>query len=95
MKGDTSSGQETVSTLDSLSLILMFSPKIPFTKNVKLNNDDQLRDNSEWWRMFVAKQAPLVFFFFFKLKETQAFLLGTLSSPLSPKQQRNLEQVCA
>lgn len=47
MKGDTSSGQETVSTLDSLSLILMFSPKIPFTKNVKLNNDDQLRDNSE------------------------------------------------
>lgn len=35
------------------------------------------------------------FFVFFKLKETQAFLLGTLSSPLSPKQQRNLEQVCA
>lgn len=46
MKGDTSSGQETVSTLDSLSHFDVF-PKIPFTKNVKLNNDDQLRDNSE------------------------------------------------
>jgi len=49
-------------------------------------------DASAWMRLRDGgSKRQLVF----ALKATKAFLLGTLNSPLSPKQQRNVQQACA
>lgn len=86
MKGDTSSGQEPISTLVFCEHFDVCPQD--FLAIEKLNSDHQLQDNGG---SSLRSKRRL----FFGLKETQAFLLGTLNSPPSPKQQRNLEQVCA
>lgn len=91
MKGDTSSGHEPISTLDS-ACVLMFAQdsfqiessnkKLKMVISCEIILDD---GGSLWWSEHCL---------FLVERDTDIFI-GNLSSPLSPKQQRNLEQVCA
>lgn len=84
MKGNTSSGQEPISTLDWAYSLMFVSFHM---KPIIRSQSYQLWDHSEWWReSWWVKQHLL------SLKDTGIFI-GDLSSPVSPKQQRNL-QVC-
>lgn len=70
-----------ISTLASVSILMFAQSFFQINLSERKLNDDQLLD--KW------TQTQLVF------KGTLAFLLGSLGSLVSPKQQRNFKQVCA
>lgn len=85
MKGDTSSGQEPVSTLNPVSILMFAHCFFQIKSNDgKLNMDNQLLE--------ICSEVNLACVF---VERGRGIFITTFSSPLSPEQQRNLEQVCA
>lgn len=80
MKGNTSSGQEPISTLDWAYSLMFVSFHM---KPIIRSQSYQLWDHSEWWRESWWGKEHLL-----SLKDTQAFLLGTLARlcPLSNRE---------